>query len=796
VWIFLPASLMLAGVAAVLFRTLPTVDGELRIAGLASPVSISRDTHSIPGIQAASDHDAYFALGFVHAQDRLWQMEMNRRIGAGRLSEILGESAVGGDIMMRRLGLYQNARKTWAALDQRSRDVLRVYAGGVNAGMAALRVLPVEFVLKRHRPEPWVPEDSLVLMQVMAWKYSGNADAEIQRLLLIQHHGLDVARALMPGTPAQLPAVTAQASDRGWQDYLALSSAGGLLGAHLEAVGSNGWVLSGKYTASGAPLLANDPHLTTPIPAIWYLATVKGGALDVAGATMPGLPFFFIGKNSNIAWGLTNAHADTQDVVLEQLNPVNKDQYLDGGTYVDMEIHRETIYIKNDFLRPVRAPEVIDVRRTRHGPLVSDISPTLGKMPFSIMWTGDLDTGGTFQAFLRMNYAGNWDEFRQALSGYVAPVHNFIYADRWGNIGHIAPGAYPLRVAGDGSIPVRAGQSDIRWKKYIPYQEQPHSFNPPEGFIVSANQKNVSDDYPYYISSDWSPAYRAKRISAEIERLISNKAGRISAADMFALQLDVVTPGMANQGLKALGKLKGETARQERVLALIRNWDGAMSTESVEALIYSSWMSHVNIALIEKLKSESVRSNASGEPLDALKYRNNQEFIESVLTGATREQYEGLLLASLEGAIVELQKKLGEDLSLWKWGKVHQLKLAHFPFSKPAWSPDMPLAEESVLSTVFDRSQSTGGGDNTVNNGPASFERKTKYMQFFGAMYRQVVDLGSASGGYFMMGTGQSGNPVSSHYDDMIEAHQHGDYLPMSGRPQNSTLVLRPFSGK
>lgn len=806
-WIAGPVAVVVAFLYGALHLSLPLESGELKVAGLRHTVVIQRDPHSIPSIAANSDHEAYFALGFVHAQDRLWQMEMNRRIGAGRLSEVLGESALGSDVATLRMGLYANAQKIWAHLDAADRTVLNNYVEGVNSGMAALSVLPIEFQILRYQPERWRAEDSLVLMQMMAWQYSGNLAAEINRMLLIRNYGPATAEMLMPGVPKEVIKTASLTSVDALTRKLAIGLNAGFFGSPEKLIGSNAWVVSGQHTIGRAPLLVNDPHLTTPIPALWYLANIRGAELDVSGATMPGLPFVLIGKNKYIAWGLTNAMADTQDVVLEEINPVNKDQYLADGKYLDMDVVNVEVHVRSGFLRPPRKPERITVRRTRNGPLLSDLADPLGKTSFSVRWTGDDDQGGTFASFLSMNYAKNWAEFNQALSSFVTPIHVFMYADRTGNIGSVAPGLYPIRESGDGSIPTSRKTAGRIWSAFIPFAEVPRSLNPVEGFIVTANNKLVTDRYPYHISSDWAPAYRADRIRDELERMIRATSGKLTAKQMMLLQQDVTSPIIANGVLRAMRSLAPQNAAQKRALSLLETWDGKMTEDSRAATLTASWLSQLNIMLLEKVKQSGARSLGGEDPLSAMMLTDNAKFLETVLGGRNQAWCSGfraagdglcsgLLSASLDRSIAELGALLGTNEQGWVWRRVHQTQFAHFPFSPAQFAPGMPHVEESTIVSFFDRSTASAGGNDTVNVGPVSFDKKIKYKQLFGAMYREVIDLAGGADSYFMQGTGQSGNPVSPHYDDLIDPHQQGQYIKMGTSQPASVLLLKPSTPK
>jgi len=813
VWILTPVLVVAIGGVAAMRGSLPATHGELTVARLNSEIQIARDAHSIPQIRAQSDRDALFGLGFVHAQDRLWQMEMDRRLAAGRLSEVLGERALPADRATRRLGLMVNAQRILAQLDAKDRDLLQAYVDGVNEGMRTLSSWPIEFQLLRHQPEAWRAEDSLLLMQWMAWQFSGNSGAEIERLLLLRFHGREVANALSPSLPADVEALVMQAQmpldgqtrNAAADDLAQLARAGretGLFNAGRRLTGSNGWVVAGRFSASRAPLLANDPHLSTPMPGLWYLADLRGDRLRVSGATLPGLPFVLIGRNSHIAWGMTNAKADTQDVVLEELNPLNRNQVRQGQRFVDLEIRREEIQVRAGLLRPPREPEILEVRRTANGPLISDIAGLLGTNAYSVRWTGDDDQGGSFSSLLNLAYASNWQEFESTLSSFVVPIHVFLYADTQGHIGLIAPGKYPVRARGDGSMPV-ASRGEAVWRGFLPYSAVPRQLDPASGLLVVANQKLTPAQDPDPFGNDYSPPYRADRIRAELERRIAAQPDGLTASDIAAIQLDLQAPVASNGVLAAMRALVPATERERRALDLLMGWDGAMRVDSPAAALSVSWTAHLNDLMLGAMRGHAAHGIGGADPLDARRYEDNAEFVQQLLTDPTQRWcrlYAGkpekgctpLMRDALNRAIEELTAQLGDDPARWRWGHLHKLRLAHFPFSKPRYQPYMPAVDELPLASLFDRELEVGGGNETVNFGATSFARGSRYLQFYGPQYRQVVDLAPGAPAWFMQATGQSGNPLSRHYDDLLDLHLQGRYLDMNPRSPKALLVLRP----
>jgi penicillin amidase len=730
-------------------------------------------------------------------------MEMDRRIAAGRLSEILGPSSLGSDVTMRRLGLYRNAEKIWKNLGPDEKAMLQAYVDGVNSGLGNTRTLPLEFHVIDFKPQKWTAVDSIALLQLMAWKYSSNVNSEMERFRLAQKLGPKVANELMPGVPENIAENVAMNS----LPSVSPAPSGSLFENASDTrkyIGSNSWAVSGKHTESGFPILANDPHLTTPIPSLWYLARMHGGELSAVGATMPGLPFIFIGRNEHIAWGMTNAMADTQDIVLEEINPLNRSQYKFNQVFVDMDVSREEIRVKGEFLRPAPMPEVIEIRRTRNGPMLSDLGGPLGNIAYSVRWTGDDDMGGTISSLLKLNYAKNWSEFNAALSTFVAPVHNFIYADKYGNIGSLAPGLLPIRRIGNGSVPVRSRDANV-WEGWIPYDSVPRSFNPPEGYIVAANNKIVPEKYPYHITSDWAVDYRARRIESELVRLIDGNKAKLGVQEMRRLQNDVISPATANGVLKRMQAVQATTETQRGALSLIRQWNGDMAADSPAAALYAAWTSHLSATIFSEARSRYANNKGANEVLRQLMFSDNEQFIERVLVGdskawcprfgdGTGDACAELLSRTLDRAIEELGNELGSNEKNWHWSSLHKTEFTHFPFNKPELAPGMPFVQDRVLTSFFDRSASNGGGGNTVNVAPISFVKETKYKQFIGPMYRQIIDLGKDSSSIFSQGTGQSGNPFSPHYDDLLKNHGNGDYLSMAKSLNIHSLHLLPVN--
>ncbi len=775
--------LILVGLFAGLFYlrgSLPRTKGTVQVAGLDGPVEITRDADGVPHIFATTDHDAIFALGYVHAQDRMWQMEFQRRVGAGRLSEILGESTLNADKFLRTLGMYRAAETAWPALNQQGKMALQAYAAGVNAWLGEGHPLPPEFLILGVEPEPWTVTDSLVWTKMMAWDLGGNYDLELLRVRLAQAIGPERAAQLMPAYPeAGTTVLAANQLPAHAVDALLALDTDLQFDFHLRGldIGSNNWVIAGSRTATGLPLLADDPHLGARIPSIWYLAEVQGDNVHVVGATLPGLPLMVIGHNENIAWGVTNLDPDVQDLYMERINPKNLNQYEIEGEWVDMDIVEEPIYVKGE-----EEPILWAARSTRHGPLISDVSGSIQR-PVALRWTALDPNDTTFDSFMQINYAADWAQFTTALKGYVAPSQNFVYADRQGNIGYFGPGRMPIRAQGEGLVPVPGWNSEYEWIDWIPFEELPQMYNPEVGYIATANNRVVPLDYPYLITHDWTVPYRAERVVELIEELSSGDQ-KISVADMAAMQADQHS-AQARELLPLLLKVEPADERQAQALEILRAWEGEAAVDSIATTIYEAWFMHLGRTIFE--------DDLSGDLYDDFAVRRHPTFLVNELTNpgtiwcnnflsTPTESCADITAEALDNALDDLEERLGDDMAAWQWGNVHLTQYPHNPFSRVA-----------ALKFFFHREIPNGGDTYTVNVAPVRFSEP--YLQYHVPSYRHIVDLSDWDNSLFMHTTGQSGNFLSPHYDDLIERHQAVEYLPMTfnrGNVKGEILILQP----
>ena len=762
------AAVALAGCAALgaysyLRLSLPRVAGEIELASLEQPVEVLRDAHGIPHIFARSESDAQFALGFVHAQDRLWQLEMNRRIGAGRLAEILGAAALDTDRFLRTLGIRRVAAANVRHLDAESRKLLGAYAAGVNAFLATKPVLPPEFWILRVTPEPWSEVDSAAWAKMMAWDLGGNWRNELLRLQLAPRLPTSAIEEFLPPYPGDArPALPDLRQFYGVleKEPVQVSAAESIVGA------SNSWVVSGARSASGKPLLANDPHLALTAPNVWYFAHLNAPGLSAIGATLPGVPGIFIGRNERIAWAATNTGPDVQDLYLERLDAAGGYLGPDGPrAFVAL---RETIKVKG------ADDEALTIRISRHGPVISDVMRTaLEATPrghaLALAWTALAEDDSSLAALFKLARARDWSQFLDAARELQAPQQNLTYADVDGNIGFIAPGRIPVRKRENrlqGLAPAPGWDARYDWAGFIPFNELPRAFNPVDNRIITANHKIVPPGYPHPITYEWEAPFRAQRIAQLLDAL--PKHDRASFARM---QSDVVSLA-ARELLPRMVAIQGRSTEAGDVLKWLAAWDGAMAAERAEPLIFAAWWRELARALYADELGAAFRGA----------WRERAIFLENVLAdrhGEARwcddvrtprvESCDEILGTSLERALADLRRRYGDDPGGWKWGAAHEARLRHRPFSRSGW-----------LRRYFDIGVPSGGDSYTLNRGEMDFgDDGEPYANRHASSLRAIYDLADPQASVFIHPGGQSGNPLSPHYRSFAALWARGEYVPM-----------------
>jgi penicillin G amidase len=768
---------LLVGVGSPLLwlrSSLPQSQGRLELAGLDAAVRISRDAHGIPTIVAQSDHDAAFALGFVHAQDRLFQMDLMRHIGAGRLSEWFGARTLPFDRFMRTLGLYRAAERQLTLLTPELRAVLDAYADGVNAYLAQRRgALPAEYYLLRTRPEPWKPADTLVWGKLIALQLAGNFRQELLHARLAERLTPAQLQVLYPPYPTDGPVTVSAAAGllRGMPLGAIEAALPPIVGPHFA---SNNWVVDGKHSVSGKPLLANDPHLDLAAPSIWYLVRIETPQHRLAGVTSPGEPFIVIGHNERIAWGFTNTESDVEDLFIERVDPADPSRYLTPSGSAPFITRQERILVRGG------EPVTFTVRATRHGPVISDLGGNYAKVA----------AGGTVlaleatflegddrspQALWAMSRADDWSAFCKALRDFVAPEQNMVYADVDGNIGFLAPGRVPIRAEGDGWMPAPGWTGEYDWTGYIPFDKLPLAFNPPGGRFVSANNKIVPTSYPYFLGRGWDLPNRVLRINALLDA-----TPRQSPAASAAIQADDLSL-MAKDLLPLMLAIKPMSDEGAAALKRLQSWDGRMDRDEVAPLIFAAWLRDFNRALFADRLGDAFDDYWGMHPdVVRLILAQHTEWCVDPATPGIKNCADQLG-ASLERALAGLRRRYGSDMRAWRWGRAHRAE-----FTNAFWR------NVAVLRSFFATTIAANGGYDTIDRGATVLADPDPFADRLGPTLRMIVDLGDIKDARFMIAPGESGNVLSPHYRDLMRLWRDHDYLTLDDGGTGGTLVLAP----
>ena len=764
IWLVAVIVLLIAIAAAIFYfmarSALPQLDGTLSVPGLSAPVTVTRDNHGIPTIEAANLDDLFFAQGYVTAQDRLWQMDGMRRYASGELAEILGPDLLKSDKEQRILGLRAAARKTLESFSPENRARFEDYARGVNAYIESHRDhLPLEFRVLRYTPKPWLPEDSTTIAAQMVKDLSHDPSL-LSREKILDKLGPDLANDLYPNSSmhdhpptAVRPNLEGNSNSDEDEDEDAPPSSSVTRNdtpsyADPFVVGSNDWVVSGAHTVSGKPLLSDDMHLGHQMPNLWFEAHLRSGNYDVAGVTLPGIPFVLVGHNQRIAWGFTNVGETVEDLYIETFN--NDGKYKTPNGWQDPQHRQEVIHVKGQ-------PDVtVDVTITRHGPIVSDLISG-EKRKLSLRWTL---YEGVRNPFFNVNSAQNWNEFCSAFSEFDAPGQNVVYADVDGNIGYHATGKIPIRAKGDGSYPADGSTNDYEWTGYIPFEKLPNIYNPPSGVIGTANGRIAPDGYPYSISAQWEAPWRTDRIYRVLQ---SGK--KFAPADMLALQTDIYSSFdryAAERFVYAVDHAKNATRKAKQAADILRSWDGRMSADSAAPTIEARTRVQLTRMLLEP------KLGPSGNDPEALSWKSyrwaqSSVWIESVMLHQPKRwlpdnyaSYDDLLAAAVDAAAT--RNDAPDDLNAWKWGPYNPVEIQHPIFG------NIPF----IQSWAGPGTQPQSGSGYTVkavsrNHGPSE---------------RMTVDLSNLDQSTLNLVTGEAGNLFSPYYMDQWKAWYDGTTFP------------------
>ena len=790
--------LILVGGGAWLHRRalagLPALDGAIRVPGLAAPVEVLRDARGAPHIRAHSLADALFAQGYVTAQDRLWQMDLSRRNAEGELSEVFGARTLRLDMESRTLGLPRVAASALADLSPPERSLLDAYARGVNAFMESHRDrLPFEFMLLRYQPQSWRAIDSVAVALNLATNLSRSWEGDLMREHIAakldknllpdvfpDHSAYDapVAEAAPHPRAPQIERRNSKLETRNWKpdtpgvlsvpqedtsrfsnfdfqisnfefpfstfDYRVSNPSAGL--------GSNDWVVNGSHTKSGKPLLANDPHLSHSVPSVWYMVHLQAPDLDVTGVSLPGLPLVIIGHNQNIAWGATNTAPDVQDLYVETFNPREPGKYLHNGEWVEAEVRDESIKVRHQ-------PDYhLSVVATRHGPIISRD----GHRDLALQWTL-LGPHAVGLPFLRMDQAGNWQQFTAALRDFTVPMQNFVYADREGNIGFYAAGLVPIRRKGNGSVPVPGDTDDYDWTGFVPFDALPHAFNPQSGIIATANGRIVPDDYPYFITAKWEAPFRTARIFE-----LLRAGGQLTSSDMLRIQTDIHSGEdvwLAKQLLAAAEKQSPSTPDAQFALSTLKGYDGEARADSAATLVLEA----TRRALLARILKPRL-----GDDLSGYHWPMSTIFLQNVLEqNLTRwlppgdANFSATLMKSLDDGASQIPSLIhSRNHAAWRWGDAipltfHHLLSGGLPFLG-RWLDVGPFPQAGTGSTV---------------------KQTTPHL---GPSMRMVVDFSNLDQSLQNITLGESGQALSPYYRDQFSAWYEGKSFPM---PFSETAV-------
>jgi penicillin amidase len=766
-----------------LTSSLPQYKGVISSSKISSDVEIYRDSLAVPYIIAQTDEDAAFALGYLHAQERLFSMDLVRRAGEGRLSEVLGEKALPFDKMFRTIGLERNIEKNLSKYDPTVMRILQSYSNGVNAYLKERKGnYAIEFDVLGYQPEKWKPIHSLIIIKMLAWELNISWWTDISFAELIQKLGKEKVLEILPDYPENAPTIIAEnfkyyreinssfvETDREFRKMM------GWTGTHI---GSNNWVVNANKSVSGKPIIANDPHLAFSAPGIWYAAVIKSKEWNVAGVTLPGVPGVVIGKGDNISWVLTNVMNDDSDFYIEKLDS-SKTKYFIDGKWQNLNILKDTIKVKGE------KDQVLTIKETERGPIISDIYPynfiynkdNLQNPPISMRWSGN-EFSDEMLAFYKINKAKNWNEFCDAVKYFGIPGQNFVYGDIEGDIGYIMGARIPIRKSNNPTLIFDGTTSENDWKGFVPTEEIPTILNPSENFIASANNKTLKK-FKYHISNLWEPSSRFDRI----RELLTSKQ-KFSVDDFKKFQMDFVSPyarTITSYILKSFENIKVNDQNLNTSLELFRKWDFELNKYSQTPAIYAVFLKYLlkNIYYDEMGDDLYNRfvfiANVPYRSLLQILDKPGSSWFDDITT-TKRETRDEIIRKSLANALTYLEEKLGQDITNWQWGNLHKVAFKH------SFSGNFSLLDNYINIGPFE----IGGDGTTINNTEYSFAKSVEEYSMFrhnefdnilGPSMRYIYDFKNPDEFYLILTTGQSGSVMSDHYRDQNPLWLNGKYM-------------------
>ena len=766
-------SLLVIGIVAffvmryLVTKSFPVYDGEVNSAGLQDRVKISRDEYGVPHIFAENEHDLFFAQGYAHAQDRLWQMDLTRRAGEGRLSEILGTSTIKFDKMFKTVGFKTIAEKLERQLNPKSKEILQAYSDGINEYIRTHKgKYPIEFDMLNYEPEEWKPVHSLMIARLMAWELNISWHVDVVLGELVAKLGAEKASKIFPTYPENAPVIVGQSLDRqqleGLRKFASVHDEFkeffGTTGTHI---GSNAWAVSPQKSASGRAMLANDPHLGLSLPAKWYEVHLCGGKVNVAGVSLPGTPLVVLGNNKNVAWGFTNVMADDADFYFEKTDSLGAEKYLFKDEWKDIEIIQDTVKVKDSTEVP------FTIRKTLHGPAVNEIYPleTFASSNFITMrWTG-FEMSDELYALYLVNTANDWQSFLNGVKEFTVPGQNFVYADVKGNIGFHPGVRLPKRNSNNPTLPFIGWTGEHEWQGFTPFEQLPSLYNPPEGFIATANNKTTKN-VDYHIANLWEPPSRIQRI-----REVLQSKQLFDVSDFKKLQNDnfsYFAKDVTTFILSAYNTVPASNEKVQTAINYFRNWNFILSKDDVPTTIFEVFFNH----LVKNIYRDEVGEELFRQyiTLANIPYRvtlamlsdTSAVWFDDVTTEAV-EARDDIIRKSLNETLIELTEQLGPEMKQWRWGRIHTLTLKH------------PFGDMKVLQPIFNIGPfEVGGSGTTVNNGEYHFAKP--YQMMLGPSMRKIIDFADVNRALSVIPSGESGQPLHDHYSDQTPLWKNGEY--------------------
>ncbi len=780
----------------VLKQTEPSYSGAESLIGLQGEVTVYFDSLAIPYIRASSEEDAAFTLGYLHARERLFQMDVMRRAGEGRLSEIFGEKTLAFDQMFKTIGIYRTAEKIYQSSSAEAKKMLEAYSNGVNEYIKKYHSkLPVEFEILNYDPYLWTPIHSIVITRMLAWELNISWWADYAFVDIIRAVGSEKARFLLPEYPENGTLIIPRSlsmleknddqflnTDKAFRKFM------GLDGTHI---GSNNWVIGGQKSASGKPIIANDPHLTLQAPGRWYFCSIRSKEWNADGVTIPGVPAVVIGKNDSISWAMTNVMADDADFYIDSLD-ARGENYLSDGKWIKLQKLQDTISISNAAVIP------IEIAITHHGPVISGVhsfdkifsTAKPNRRAISMRWLGN-EVSREYESFLAINKAQNWNAFTDAVNSFSVPGQNFVYADKASNIGYICGARLPIRNSISPIFIYDGTKTENDWAGFVPVSEMPRLYNPPQNYIASANNKTV-ESFSHYITNLWEPSSRIDRI---VEMIDSIKTISVDACK--GMQMDVKSPYAIEVVSYLLDAFKGKTIKDDNLrlaLTLLQKWDGRFDKESQAPAIWATFFD----CLLQNTFKDDLGESLYNEYVFVpnIPYRVLQKLLKSdpgrIFDDSRtpgKETRDDILRKSLVAALARLEKTISKDVKYWQWGRLHTVTLKHF------FHGNGDAIEHAADIGPFD----IGGDGTTVNNGEYNFYDYTggieqfkanKFENVLGPSMRWIYDFANPDVMYFVQPTGQSGITTSEHYSDMTSSWLNGNYYTI--RTDASSVESNP----